>query len=117
MKSQPEFKGCGIIYTLPDSQWRASDQKGNGGWGIQPRTAIGQTIDGKVLMLVIDGRQVGSIGATLKNVQDIMLEHGAYNAANLDGGSSTVMYYQGELLNKPCSIKGERLLPDAFVVK
>ncbi len=91
-------------------------KKGNGGWGIQPRTAIGQTIDGKVLMLVIDGRQVGSIGATLKNVQDIMLEHGAYNAANLDGGSSTVMYYQGELLNKPCSISGERLLPDAFVV-
>lgn len=92
-------------------------KKGDGGWGIQPRTAIGQTIDGKVLMLVIDGRQVGSIGATLKSVQDILLEHGAYNAANLDGGSSTVMYYMGGLLNNPCSIRGERFLPDAFVIK
>ncbi|HEY9063156.1 MAG TPA: phosphodiester glycosidase family protein [Pseudobacteroides sp.] len=90
---------------------------GNGGWGIQPRTAIGQTKDGKVLMLVIDGRQISSIGATLKNVQDIMLEHGAYNAANLDGGSSTVMYYMDNLQNKPCSSAGERYLPDAFIIK
>ncbi|HOV26132.1 MAG TPA: phosphodiester glycosidase family protein [Pseudobacteroides sp.] len=92
-------------------------KSGNGGWGIQPRTAIGQTIDGKVLMLVIDGRQISSIGATLKNVQDIMLEYGAYNAANLDGGSSTVMYYMGELMNKPCSSAGERYLPNAFIIK
>jgi exopolysaccharide biosynthesis protein len=91
--------------------------KGNGGWGIQPRTAIGQTIDGKVLLLVIDGRQVSSIGATIKDIQDIMLEHGAYNAANLDGGSSTVMYHEGKLLNSPCSKYGERYLPNAFVVK
>lgn len=90
---------------------------GNGGWGIQPRTAIGQTIDGKVLMLVIDGRQISSLGATLKDVQDILLEYGAYNAANLDGGSSTVMYYMGELMNKPCSSAGERYLPDAFIIK
>ncbi len=90
---------------------------GDGGWGIQPRTAIGQTKDGKVLMLVIDGRQLSSIGVTLKTLQDIMLEHGAYNAANLDGGSSTVMYYMGSLLNKPCSMYGERFLPNAFVVK
>jgi exopolysaccharide biosynthesis protein len=90
---------------------------GNGGWGIQPRTAIGQTKDGKVLMLTIDGRQISSIGATLKKVQDIMLEHGAYNAANLDGGSSTVMYYMDELQNKPCSSAGERYLPDAFIIK
>jgi len=92
-------------------------KKGSGGWGVQPRTAIGQTKDGKVLMLVIDGRQVQSIGATLKIVQDILLEHGAYNAANLDGGSSTVMYYMDSLINKPCSPYGERYLPNAFVVK
>ncbi len=90
---------------------------GNGGWGIQPRTAIGQTKEGKVLMLVIDGRQISSIGATLKKVQDIMLEHGAYNAANLDGGSSTVMYYMDECMNTPCSSAGERYLPDAFIIK
>jgi len=46
-----------------------------------------------------------------------MLEYGAYNAANLDGGSSTVMYYNGNLINKPCSPYGERFLPSAFLVK
>lgn len=92
-------------------------KEGNGGWGIQPRSAIGQRKDGKVLLLVIDGRQLHSIGATLKDVQDIMLEYGAYNAANLDGGSSTVMYYEGKLINSPCSPYGERFLPSAFLIK
>lgn len=92
--------------------------KGDGvGSGIQPRSAIGQTKDGKVLMLVIDGRQLHSIGATLKQVQDIMLEHGAYNAVNLDGGSSSVMYYKNELVSKPSSQYGERFLPSIFIVK
>lgn len=92
-------------------------KEGNGGWGLGPRTAIGQTKDGKVLLLVIDGRQFHSIGATLKDVQDIMLEHNAYNAANLDGGSSTVMYQDGKMINKPCSPYGERFLPSAFLIK
>lgn len=91
---------------------------GNGGWGIAPRTAIGQTKDGKMLLLVIDGRQVGySVGATLREVQDLLLQYGAYNAANLDGGASTVMYYNGQLMNKPCGSDGERYLPSMFVVE
>ncbi|MCX7747240.1 MAG: phosphodiester glycosidase family protein [Clostridia bacterium] len=91
--------------------------QGDGGWGIQPRTAIAQKRTGEVLFLVIDGRQIHSVGATLKQVQDILLENGAYNAANLDGGSSAVMFYNGEILNKPCSPAGQRYLPDAFVVE
>lgn len=90
---------------------------GDGGSGIQPRSVIGQTKDGKVLMLVIDGRQLNSLGATLKDVQDIMLEHGAYNAVNLDGGSSSVMYYKDQLINKPSSQYGERFLPSIFIVE
>ncbi|MCM0649832.1 phosphodiester glycosidase family protein [Clostridium swellfunianum] len=90
---------------------------GNGGGGLQPRTAIGQRKDGTVLMLVIDGRRIDSIGATLKEVQDLMLEHGAFNAANLDGGSSSTMFYGGQLVNKPSTPAGERLLPSAFIVK
>lgn len=93
---------------------------GNGGSGYQPRTAIGQTVDGKVLLLEIDGRQpLYSIGATLKDVQNIMLKYGAVNACNLDGGSSTGMYYQGQLINKPCGPLGNsggRYLPTAFLV-
>jgi exopolysaccharide biosynthesis protein len=96
--------------------------KGNGGWGIAPRTAIGQTKDGKVLMLAIDGRQLSSLGASLREVQDLMLSYGAYNAANLDGGSSTVMYYNengsgSPIVNNPCGPSGERLLPTAFLVR
>lgn len=91
--------------------------QGDGGWGLAPRTAIGQTRDGKVLMLVIDGRQIGSLGATLKDVQDIMLQHGAYNVANLDGGASSVLYYQDKIINHPSSPYGERNVPSFFIVK
>jgi len=91
--------------------------EGNGGWGIAPRTAIGQTKDGTVLMLVIDGRQRGSIGASLKDVQEIMLEYGAYNAANLDGGASSTLFYAGKIVNRPSSIFGDRTMPSAFIVK
>jgi len=90
---------------------------GDGGWGIAPRTAIGQTRDGTILMLVIDGRQIGSIGATLKDVQDIMLKYGANNVANLDGGASTILYYDKQLVNHPSSMHGERLAPSFFIVK
>ncbi|MBV1821089.1 Exopolysaccharide biosynthesis protein [Clostridium cochlearium] len=92
-------------------------KSGDGGWGIAPRTAIGQRKDGAILFLVVDGRQVRSIGATLKDVQDIMLEYGAYNATNLDGGSSTTMYYDGEVINNPCDPLGERSIPSVVYVE
>lgn len=91
-------------------------RSGDGGWGIQPRTAIGQRKDGAILMLVIDGRQADSLGATLKNVQDILLQYGAYNAFNLDGGASTTMYYNSKLVNNPSDIMGERYVPCAFII-
>lgn len=91
-------------------------RSGDGGWGIQPRTAIGQKKDGTILMLVIDGRQASSIGATLKNVQDIFLQYGAYNAFNLDGGASSTMVYDGDLINSPSDILGERYVPTAFII-
>ncbi len=90
--------------------------KGDGGWGISPRTVIGQKEDGSVLLLVIDGRSLKSFGATLKEVQDIMLKHGAVNAANLDGGSSATMYYDGKVINTPSDALGERSVPSVFMV-
>ena len=89
---------------------------GNGGYGIQPRTAIAQRQDGAVLFLVIDGRQKDSVGATLKNVQDILLQYGAYNAFNLDGGASSTMVYNGKVINNPSDMLGERYVPNAFIV-
>lgn len=89
---------------------------GDRDYGFQPRTAIGQKKDGTIIFLVLDGRQIDKVGATLKEVQDIMLEHNGYNAVNLDGGSSTTMYYNGSVINKPCSADGERKIPTAFYV-
>ena len=93
-------------------------RSGDGGWGISPRSAIGQKKDGTMMFLVIDGRQPGySIGATLVDVQNIMYEKGAYIAANLDGGSRTTLYYNGNVVNKPADLLGERMIPTAFIVK
>ena len=93
-------------------------KSGDGGWGISPRSAIGQKKDGTMLFLVIDGRQPGySIGATLVDSQNILYENGAYIAANLDGGSSTTLYYNGKVVNKPADLLGERMIPTAFIVK
>lgn len=89
--------------------------KGDGGWGIAPRTVIGQMQDGAIVFLTIDGRQTHSVGATLRQVQDVLLENKVYNAIMLDGGSSTVMYYNGEYLNSP-SLGHERYIPTSFIV-
>ena len=85
---------------------------------VNPRTAIAQRADGAILMLVIDGRQVHSIGATYQDVVDILLDYGAVNACNMDGGSSTVMYYNGRYVNSCSAENGQpRPLPDAFLFK
>ena len=64
----------------------------NSGWN--PRTAIGQRADGAVIFVCIDGRQVSSPGGTYADIINIMVEYGAVNACNMDGGSSSVMMYR-----------------------
>lgn len=86
--------------------------------GVNPRTAIGQRADGAVLMLVVDGRQAHSMGCTYQDLAEVMLEHGAVNAINMDGGSSSSMWYNGEYVNKSSSGSGfSRNLPNAFLFK
>lgn len=92
-------------------------KSGDGGWGIAPRTAIGQRKDGAILMLVIDGRQISSVGASLREVQDLMLQYGAVNATNLDGGSSSTMFLNGDVINNPSNSLGERSVPSIVYVK
>lgn len=75
--------------------------RGNGGWGIAPRSAIGQRKDGIVLFLVINGRLATSIGADMVDLTEIMERYGAYNAANLDGGSSSELVIQQKIINTP----------------
>lgn len=85
--------------------------------GLNPRTAVGQKEDGTVIFLVIDGRKITSPGASLYDVQQIMLERGAINAGALDGGYSSTMYYKGEVINSPNAWDGERSVATAFYVE
>lgn len=91
-------------------------QTQNLGGGVNPRTAIGQRADGALLLLVLDGRSISTLGATMENIADIMLEYGAVNAGNLDGGSSSVMVYDGEIINNCASVTGPRRIPTGFIV-
>lgn len=85
---------------------KKSSVVGNGGWGTAPRTAIGQRKDGIVLFLVVDGRTVKRPGADMDDLIEIMENYGAYNAANLDGGTSTAMTVDYKLINDPVDSTG-----------
>lgn len=87
------------------------------GSGLNPRTAIGQRADGAMLLLTIDGRQSNSLGASLADVRDVMLDFGAVNAANLDGGSSTNMMFNGKIINQSASLIGLRKMCTAILVR
>ncbi len=93
--------------------------RGNGGWGIAPRSAIGQRKDGIVLFLVINGRLANSIGADMVDLTDIMERYGAYNAANLDGGSSSELVIHQKIINTPVAggENGLRNMSTFWVVK
>ena len=98
---------------------KRSFRKGNGGWGVAPRSAIGQRKDGIVLFLVINGRLATSIGADMSDLCDIMENYGAYNAANLDGGSSSELVIKGKIINTPVAggENGLRNMSTFWVVK
>lgn len=91
------------------------------GSGLNPRTAIGQCADGSVLLLVTDGRgKNGHLGASAADLIEIMTQYGAVNAANLDGGSSTCMYYDGQYLMTSVTFyysNSSWKLPAGFIVK
>lgn len=90
------------------------------GSGLNPRTAIGQRADGALLLLVTDGRGYrGHAGASAADLTDIMVRYGAVNAANLDGGSSTCMYYDGMYLQDSVTFyysQSSWRLPFAFLI-
>ena len=92
---------------------------GTYGMGIQPRTAIGQSRSGDFMMLIVDGRQVGySLGCTVSDCEQVLARYDAYQAMNLDGGSSAIMIYKGEQITKPSSVSSlGRFLPNALVIK
>ena len=84
--------------------------------GRNPRTAIGYTRDNHLIMLTADGREGSSIGLTLMELANLMKEFGCVNAMNLDGGGSTVMYVNGQVVNKPAVAGGIPLSHTLLVV-
>ncbi|MGN1358273.1 MAG: phosphodiester glycosidase family protein [Bacilli bacterium] len=99
---------------------KSANIKGNGGYGIHPRSAIGQRQDGIVLFLVIDGRRADSLGASMASVLEIMEKYGAYNAANLDGGNSSVLVINNKIVNRPIDWyqrEQTRKIATGFIVK
>jgi exopolysaccharide biosynthesis protein len=82
-----------------------------------PRTAIAKLKSEQVLLVTVDGRQPGeSIGMSLNMLADLLLEFGAVEAINLDGGGSTTMVIRNKLVNKPSDATGERPVSDAILV-
>lgn len=81
------------------------------------RTAIGQDAEGRVLLLVVKGRQPDSLGASIEDLQEVMLSYGAVTAGNLDGGSSTCMFMNGESLYSGYWPDVSRRIPSAFMIR
>ncbi len=85
----------------------------------QPRTIVAQRYDGVFMFLVVDGRSISSVGATYKQCAEILLKYGAVNAGACDGGSSSVLAYEGKVINVPSTPMKDtgRYLPNAFMVR
>src|SRR5204863_6510805 len=82
-----------------------------------PRTAIGITATGKILLVCVDGRSSKSVGMTLYGLTKYMASLGAVYAMNLDGGGSTTMWIKGMgVVNNPTDYSGERAVSNALVV-
>jgi exopolysaccharide biosynthesis protein len=82
-----------------------------------PRTAIAKLKSGQILLVAVDGRQPGvSAGMSLTMLADLLIEFGAVEAINLDGGGSTTMVIRNKLVNKPSDATGERPVSDAILI-
>lgn len=101
----------GSVYLTTKTEEFGSDVAG----GRAPRTALGVTGDGKLLFVVVDGRQAVSAGLTLLELALFMQELGAVAAMNLDGGGSSEMVVNARVVNRPSDGR-ERKVGSALVV-
>lgn len=90
----------------------------DGYYEMNPRTCIGQSSREEILMLAIEGRSFTSIGTDTMVCADILARHDCYQAINLDGGSSTMMWYDGEPIIRCANGSYDgRYLPNAWVYR
>ena len=83
----------------------------------EPRSAVGQRADGKILLVALEGRAVAAQGADMQTLAEVMVQYGAINATNLDGGASSSLLYKGELMHTCNAIAGLRLIPNGILVR
>lgn len=104
-------------YLVKDSQVfvDTAEQKLGAIGGRNPRTAIGYTSDGDLIIVTVDGREKASVGMTLTELANFMKSIGCYNAMNLDGGGSTVLYVKGKVVNHP-QVQGGIALSNALTL-
>jgi hypothetical protein len=82
-----------------------------------PRTAVGRLPDGRVVLLVVGGRQpYHSVGMSLIEMAGLMRQMGVTDALNLDGGGSTTLVVRGVVINLPADETGERPVSDVLLV-
>lgn len=108
--------GCSFLPTLLKD---GNKQPIPGAWANtrHPRTLIGHFVNEDLLFIVIDGRREGwSMGVTLEEAQDKLLEFKVRDAYNLDGGGSSTFYYNGKVLNRPSDGKERRVLTNIVVL-
>lgn len=114
-----ELRDCAEFQPIIVSGGVRLFERGTGGFGYQPRTVVGQSTEKETLLLIVDGRQPGySVGATPYDCAEILLRYGCWTALFMDGGSSSSMVYDGEIITKSSSPQaGGRYLPCAWVVE
>ncbi len=107
-------EGCGYGPVLiRDGQLNAPERLQS---GTNPRTAIGQRSDGAILLLTVEGRQPSRLGCSFQDEAELMLRFGAVNACNMDGGTSSMMWYEGEYINNRAHVVNIRPIPTAWIV-
>jgi len=123
VKMSPDWKGVNHIlsggpYLVRDGEVFVdmTAEKLTSIGGRNPRTAIGYTKDNHLIMLTADGREGASVGLTLNELALVMKQLGCVNAMNLDGGGSTVMYVNGQVVNKP-AVQGGIPLSHTLVIR
>lgn len=122
IKTYPEWNGVKHIisggpYLVKDNEVFVdiTAQKLGAIGGRNPRSAIGYTADNNLVLVAVDGREGSSIGMTLMELASFMKSIGCTNAMNLDGGGSTVMYVNGQIVNHPAQ-KGGIPLSNAILL-
>lgn len=122
IKTTPEWKGVKHIisggpYLVKDGEVYVdmTAQKLGAIGGRNPRSAIGYTSDNNLILVAVDGREGSSIGMTLMELANFMKSSGCIGAINLDGGGSTVMYVNGQIVNKP-QMRGGIPLSNAIIL-